>query len=63
MGYRLSIQGLVGVMGLSGDKDLMCSQLLSPRQGGVHQMFNCPLSHQLLRGLGLVLSLLSLKQA
>ena len=48
---RLSIQGsLVGVMGLSGDKDLMCSQLSSPGQGGVCQMFHCPLSHQLLRG-------------
>lgn len=48
---RLSIQGsLVGVMGLSGDKDLMCSQLSNPEQGGVCQMFHCPLSHQLLRG-------------
>lgn len=48
---RLSIQGsLVGVMGLSGDKDLMCSQPSSPEQGGVGQMFHCPLSHQLLRG-------------
>lgn len=49
--YRLSIQGsLMGVMRLSGDKDLMCSQLSSPGQGGVCQMFYYPLSHQLLRG-------------
>lgn len=59
--YRLSIQGsLVGVMRLSGDKDLMCSQLSSPGQGGVCQMFYCPLSHQLLRGWALCSQLLHL---
>lgn len=56
---RLSIQGsLVGVMGLSGDKDLMCSQLSSPGWGLPDVPL--PLEPPAAQGLGLMLSLLHL---